>query len=207
MGTETTSPVSSNKRSPYVRVVVFFLILLALPPVALFLDGITDEVGRSELVVVFGTFLQPDQQPKQALKKRLDRTLKLYRKGFVKKILVSGGPVNSGYNQAKEMQKYLMKHGVPKKDIIADWYADTVYSTIKAARLEMKYRKMSSLIIVADYVHVSRAKYTAWRLNVRTSRGVGVVTSFGLYSFGTLYQEVGMCLIALLKNYVDPIMK
>lgn len=86
----------------------------------------------------------------------------LYKQGWAKKIVISGGIANYNYGSypAKELLPELIKLGVKKSDVILDEQSmntrDQAVNIVKLAR-EKKWKK---IILVASHYHQSRAFLT-----------------------------------------------
>ena len=97
---------------------------------------------------------------------RINEAKELYQKGIVKKVLVSG---SSGFlsmnifSEACKMYKYLIKHGIPKEDILVEKKSHNTWENIKLSLelLKSKYngKEISLVLITSDY-HLKRSLAT-----------------------------------------------
>lgn len=123
-------------------------------------------------MVLGGAKMMPD---------RINKALDLYQKGVVKKILVSG---SFGYlsisipSEAHKMFCYLVKHGVPKEDILVEKKSHNTWENIKFSLelLKSKYnlKEISLILITSDY-HLKRSFATL--MNLCPSKNI---TSLGI---------------------------
>lgn len=70
--------------------------------------------------MVYGNTVNEDGTLSQRLKARLDVALEVFQNYKVEKIIVSGAVGKEGHNEAKKMQEYLVKEGIPNEKIFID---------------------------------------------------------------------------------------
>ena len=104
----------------FICLCIMFLVWFAVHIAAIVLDGLNDEISVSDAAVILGNKVEPSGLPSERLKSRLDKGLELYKNGFVKYIIVSGGKGKEGYDEARVMHKYLLANNVPENSIIED---------------------------------------------------------------------------------------
>ncbi len=75
------------------------LLVLAGASLAIVLAGLNDHLHAADLGVVLGSKVNPDGRPSLMLQARLDHALELYRRGYFKLVLVSGGLGREGYDE------------------------------------------------------------------------------------------------------------
>lgn len=117
-----------------------------------------------QAAVVFGAFVFKNGRISNALKRRLQAALDLYRAGKVKKIMVSGDNRRPHNHETKGMTAHLLKEGVPAKDIISDEAGYRTYETCYRAR---NIWNLSAPILVSDHYHLPRAIYLADNLGMK----------------------------------------
>ncbi len=89
--------------------------------------------------------------PEAKAKDRLDAAIKLYEKGLVKRIIVSGD-----VSEADTMTAYLVLKGVPSEDLACDDYAIDTYESL--ARIKEMYQG-GTYYLCTQKMYVNRAKY------------------------------------------------
>jgi vancomycin permeability regulator SanA len=125
-------------------------------------DGLQDKIGKADVAVVLGNSVLEDGSLSSWLQGRVDKALDLYQKGLVKKIFVSGGltkPEDGGWPEGDAMKAYLLKKGLPEKDIIADNKGQNTYLTAKDFIEWNRDQHYQSVIIVSQFYHITRTKY------------------------------------------------
>ena len=133
---------------------VFFAVWFTIHTLYIAADGLNDNIKPADMMVVFGNEVLPTGEPSDRLKARLDKALEIYRKGYSKTIMVSGGVGKEGFDEAEVMKKYLTEHGAGADRILEDNSGTNTFKTAQnAAQL-----KPQSVILVSQYFHITRAK-------------------------------------------------
>jgi vancomycin permeability regulator SanA len=90
------------------RVAMLMLLMAPLALViAILLDGLTDNVAKSDVGIVLGSKVMPDGTPSARLRARLDKADELFQLGMFKSVIVSGGTGKEGRSEARVMADYL----------------------------------------------------------------------------------------------------
>lgn len=121
-------------------------------------DGLTSKPEISDVIVILGSKVDPDGEPSPRLKSRLDQGLALFRSGYGKKIIVSGGIGKEGFDEARVMAGYLAEHGIAKSAILLDSKGNTTFLTARHCKELMQIKGYSSAIVVSQYYHLTRTK-------------------------------------------------
>jgi vancomycin permeability regulator SanA len=145
---------------------LFFLSWVLIHCIVIVIDGLNDNYQKADVALILGNTVKENGELSDRLKARVDKGLELYQKGFVKKIIVSGGLGKEGFYEADEMGKYLLSKGVDKNDIVTDNKASTTYWTAFNYLKIQKDFNFSSVIIVSQYFHISRTRMMLNRLGV-----------------------------------------
>jgi uncharacterized SAM-binding protein YcdF (DUF218 family) len=143
-------------------------VLLALPLVRMLTFGPTRYERPADCAVVFGARVWNDGRPSDALADRVDEGIRLYRRGLVKRLVMSGGvePEN-GLSEAEVMRARAEEEGVPREAILLDEAGvDTARSVRNTARL-MRQEGLGSALVVSHYYHEPRAKMLFDRAGVK----------------------------------------
>jgi len=139
----------------------FILAVLAVGLVAclaITFAGLDDDLHHADLAVVLGNKVQPDGNPSEMLKARLDHTIDLYRQGWFKLILVSGGHGKEGYDEPAVMRHYLEANGIPHDAIFEDNEGYTTWLTAQNTAQFLKAHNLKSVLIVSQYFHMPRCR-------------------------------------------------
>lgn len=144
------------------RVLLVLFVWMLIHATVISYDGLHDKIGQADVAVVLGNSVLEDGSLSSWLQGRVDKALDLYHKGLVKKIFVSGGltkPEDGGWPEGDAMKAYLLKKGLPEKDIIADNKGQNTYLTAKDFIEWNRDQHYQSVIIVSQFYHITRTKY------------------------------------------------
>jgi vancomycin permeability regulator SanA len=167
-------------------------------------DGTHDELGRADLAVVFGNRVEPDGTPSTRLQARLDRALELYRQGWCRFILVSGGLGKEGHNEAVVMQHYLRDHGIPDEHIFLDPDGINTYHTARHTARLMREQGWQGVIAVSQYFHIPRTRLALSRFGIEPVYTAHARLIHWRDGYSIVREVVGWCYYAL-RPYPSPL--
>jgi uncharacterized SAM-binding protein YcdF (DUF218 family) len=129
-----------------------------------------DEARPADAIAVFGA-AEYDGRPSPVLRARLDHALALYRERLAPLVITLGGGGGPGDSEGGVGHDYLLAHGVPENQIIAETQSTNTEES--AARLSAIARenRLNRILAVSDGTHLFRihALCTSMGLNVFTS--------------------------------------
>ncbi|MEV6524591.1 ElyC/SanA/YdcF family protein [Longispora sp. NPDC051575] len=111
-------------------------------------------VPNRPVAIVLGAQVNPDGQPSDFLRARLQLALDLFQAGKVRAILVSGDDGQPEYNEVDPMRAWLIEHGVPQAKVNGDHAGFDTYQSCVRAR---KVFGVTSATVVTQGFHVTRA--------------------------------------------------
>lgn len=121
-------------------------------------------LGTYDVGIVLSGIVQPHQQPADRVymqrgADRLLHALLLYRKGFIKKILITGGNYDPNVTpEAYQLKEVLLLAGVPPEDILVEPRAlNTVENARYSAPLLQKYFPDGRYLLITSAFHMRRA--------------------------------------------------
>ena len=120
--------------------------------------GTTDYRRAATIAVVFGAQVHQNGVPSTSLRDRMDTGIGLFKAGLVKKILVSGGVGDSGYNEALVMRGMAVKAGVPRGDVIVDSNGVNTEATVRDSIPFFDSLPGSQVLAVSQFYHLPRIK-------------------------------------------------
>ena len=123
----------------------------------------TDEIKDVDTIIVLGAKVYDDGRLSLMLKDRLDKTIEVYNKLDIKKVIVSGDSEHKDYDETTKMKEYLINNGIPEESIVVDIYGLSTYDSIY--RLKNVYDVNKTIIITQKY-HLYRALYIANSLGI-----------------------------------------
>ena len=122
-----------------------------------------NDIENIDTIIVLGAKVYDDGRLSLMLKDRLDKTIEVYNKLDIKKIIVSGDSENSDYDETSWMKQYLISNGISEDNIIVDIYGISTYDSMY--RLKNVYGINKSIIITQKY-HLYRSLYIANSLGI-----------------------------------------
>ncbi len=137
-----------------------FLVALGLGVLAggaLVLAGSQDRLVAAEVAVVLGNQVYADARPAPRLAARLDKSLELYRGGYLKTIIVSGGVGKSRVDEAGAMAAYLKARGVPESAIVVDSQGVNTWKTAEFTADYLRRNRLKGVIAVSQAFHLPRS--------------------------------------------------
>ncbi|MCP4138292.1 MAG: hypothetical protein GY754_45440 [bacterium] len=152
---------------------IFFKTLMALILIAIVSAGINlyitsyskkyivkkaNKAPQSYTALVLGAKVYRSGNLSRVLYDRVIKTLELYKSGKVKRILLSGDHGRVNYDEVNNMRKFLIKKGVPGRDIFMDHAGFNTYDSMVRAK---KIFRVNKVIIITQEFHLPRAVYIA----------------------------------------------
>jgi len=157
----------------YTRATKWLLILVGVlggaylfATIYLVTSGLDDVFGRADIALVLDRRVEPQGKPTPRLRARLDRTVELYRAGYLSQIIASGGTSAEGVNEAVVMRDYLVARGIPRENIIVDSNGDTTVASARNAANILRQRNGTGVFVVTQYFHVPRTRLALERFGV-----------------------------------------
>ncbi len=148
-------------------VLLFCAAWFVIHAIFIIVDGLSDDIEKADVIVIFGNKVEENGVPSQRLQNRLERGISLYEQGISPRIIVSGGLGKEGFEETLVMKEYLMDNAVPEETIIVDTEGYDTYQTARNVKEIMEENNMTSIIIVSQYYHITRAKLAFHRFGIR----------------------------------------
>ncbi len=131
-----------------------------------------DAVPGAPVGLVLGAGVNPDGTASTFLTERVSLAARLYRRGTVRALLMSGDNSRAGYDEVGVMSALAESLGVPRTAIVLDHAGFDTYSSCYRARRVFGLRRA---VIVTQPFHLPRALWLCDALGV-ASVGVGTGT-------------------------------
>jgi vancomycin permeability regulator SanA len=133
---------------------------------AMIWSGLTDHLGVADVALVLGNKVNPDGSPSPRLKARLDTTVSLFRGGYFKKVIVSGGTGVEGVPEGTAMKRYLVSQGIPADAVIVDDLGVDTYASAGNTAKIMAGENWKSVLVITQYFHIPRSKLALSRAGI-----------------------------------------
>lgn len=145
------------RRTAVLRTLLSIIAAVGVCALMLAVQGLNDRVFPADAAVVLGNEVYANGTLSPRLKARVDAALGLYRRGTVRKIVVSGGTGKSGVNEAVAMRAYLLGRGVKPDDIVPDPDGVNTRATARFTAAYARERGWERVIAVSQFYHLPRA--------------------------------------------------
>ncbi len=100
-------------------------------------------------------------------KERVNHGIYLYKKGVVKKIILTGGKgENQDISDSDVARNYAIQQGIPLKDLLIEESSEYTYENLTEAKSLMDSLNFSSALIVSDPLHMKRSMELAIATNI-----------------------------------------
>ncbi len=122
--------------------------------------------GTAELpadcAIVFGAAVYGQNLPGPAIKRRVEAAVELYKKGVIKRLILSGGK-GSGVrtSEADVMRALATENGVKGTDITIEDQSHSTWENI--ANTRNLTLDCESVVAISDQYHLARIELLAWR--------------------------------------------
>ena len=152
----------------------------------------TDETKKADAAIIMGAAAYGDK-PSPVFEQRIAHGVELYKKGLVRKLILTGGFGDGAQHAESEVaRRYAIDQGVPQRDLLMENKSRTTLENLQQARDLMKANGLSEALLVSDPMHMERARWmmhdlgvTAWRSPTPTT----LYTSMGARA-GFLIREI-----------------
>lgn len=115
-----------------------------------------DEARPADAIAVFGA-AEYDGRPSPVLRARLDHALELYRRGLAPMVItLGGGDPTDRHSEGGVGHDYLLAHGVPEADIIAETESDNTEQSAERLAVIARANGLRNIVVVSDGTHLFR---------------------------------------------------
>lgn len=116
-----------------------------------------DETRTADVAIILGAAAF-DDGISPVFRERINHGIWLYKNGYVKKIIISGGyGEGNQYSDAYIGYLYAIEQGVPGEDILLEEQSTITEENLKNAKVIMDNNGFTSALIVSDPLHMKRA--------------------------------------------------
>ena len=122
-----------------------------------------------QCIMVLGAGIRNPETPTPMLRDRLDTAVILYEKKVAPKILLTGDNGTRSHNEIHVMLSYMLRKGIPSKDIFCDHAGFSTYDSMYRAKSIFLVKRM---VVVSQTYHLYRSLYLGNKLSI-TAVGVG----------------------------------
>mgnify|MGYP000947005593 FL=1 len=173
------------------------VVTLALA-ISIYSFGKNSKGEKSDCVIVLGCSVY-GETPSPFLQWRIEEGYRLFKEGYARYIIVSGGKgPGENISEAEAMKRYLIDKGVKEKFIIKEDKSKTTMENLVNSRTIMDGRGFSKAIIVSNKYHLKRASLMAQKVGIDASFSGVYVTPYKSHERIGFIREIP----GLLKFYI-----
>lgn len=126
-----------------------------------------DEKKSADAAIILGAAAWY-KRPSPVFEERINHGIWLYRNGYVKKLILTGGKSkNAPFSEAFVARRYALKNQVPPEDIFIEEESLTTRENLQNAKKLMEENHLADAIIVSDPMHMKRAMQIASDLGIK----------------------------------------
>ncbi|NLI91002.1 MAG: YdcF family protein [Peptococcaceae bacterium] len=147
--------------------ILVLAIWFCIHTIVIVIDGLHDQLEKSDVAIVLGNKVESDGQPSKRLQSRLDKAVELYNQKYYSNLIVSGGFGKEGYDEAKVMKEYLIINGIPSDSIITDSMGENTQMTAENSKLIMDSKNLETAMVITQYYHITRCKLILHKVGIK----------------------------------------
>ena len=108
-----------------------------------------------------------DDEPSPVFRERINHSIGLYKDGYIKKIIFTGGKADGKkFSESYVAKKYAESHGVNSKDIFIEEKSKITQENLKFAKEIMIENDLSKALLISDPLHMKRTVLIAKDVNI-----------------------------------------
>lgn len=149
-------------------IVVLGLILVAhlfIMPYGQYIERDIDQLPERDIALVFGGGMENNGEQTVMQKMRVSTAVELYKKGKVKKIMMTGDDGGVRFDETSAMVYYARMSGVPVYDILVDPHG---YRTYESCYREHEVYHLDRVIAISHEFHLPRIMYLCRSFGIDT---------------------------------------
>ena len=141
--------------------IVVFFTYIAVNTISILRFSCYDQKREAEVAIVLGAATH-DGKVSPVYQERLNHGIRLYKDGYVKKLIVTGG-VGEGneLSDAYVAKEYAISQGIPEKDILTEDTSTITQENLGNSKVLLDENGYENAIIVSDPLHMKRAMLLA----------------------------------------------
>jgi len=185
-----------------VKYLVFigFLIIIFIE-VDVIIFGIKSKPSESDCIIVLGCQVK-GIYPSPFLQARLNDGIRLYKEGYGKYIIVSGGKgAGEDITEAVAMKNFLLDKGIDKNKIVMEDQSRNTMENLDFSKKVMEGKGFKTAVVVSNKYHLKRVSLMSKRLKMNTSYYGVFVSQYRFTEYKGYVREVlGVLKFLVLKK-------
>lgn len=141
--------------------IVSIILYIVLNIISICVFSTKDQKCKSDVAIILGASTY-NGKVSPVYQERINHGIILYKNGYVKKIIVTGG-LGAGNIEcdAYAAKQYAISQGIPEADILTEDMSTITQENLYNSKLIMEKLKLDTAIIVSDPLHMRRAMLLA----------------------------------------------
>ncbi|AEJ43998.1 YdcF family protein [Alicyclobacillus acidocaldarius] len=167
-------------------------------------EGRSQRPVPSDVGVVLGAYTN-GFEPSHPLAARLRTAIALYRQGYIRAIIVSGGQGdNETVSEARSMKRFLVMNGIPPEVVHEEQMSTNTWENLYHSSAIMGHRGYRTAVIITSDYHLPRALAVARMMGMEAT-GCGAASTKG--EFRAAVREVFAHIDYMLRGRQAPFWK
>ncbi|MFN6564602.1 MAG: YdcF family protein [Nostoc sp. ChiSLP01] len=149
-----------------VALISALLVAIASTASSIYLYGSSSNNIKADAAIVLGAAVW-GEEPSPVFRERINHAINLYKNGFVKTIVFTGG-VGQSHEPAEAIvgKNYAISQQVKAADILTETQSRTTHQNLKNALEVANAHQLTKFLIVSDPLHMKRAVLMARNLGM-----------------------------------------
>lgn len=188
----------SRVKKIIIDIILFGIILTLILGMNIYLFAKNSKTEKSDCIIILGCSVY-GETPSPFLQWRIEEGYRLYKKGYGKYILASGGKgPGENISEAEAMKRYLISKGVKEEYIIKEDKSTTTMENLKNCKKMMEKKGLKNAIVVSNKYHLKRALLMTKKVGIESSFSGVYVAPYKKHEIYGFIREIP----ALLKFYI-----
>lgn len=169
------------------------IVLLVLTEAFIFSTDFFNKPQKSDAIIVLGCKVN-GENPTRFLYERTMLASKLYKEGYAKYIILSGGKGHGeNISEAECMRRILINEGIEDDKLILEDKSTNTYENLVNSKRIIDDRNFEDVLIVSNKFHLRRAKMISGKLDLKASfSGVFVKDKWYTEVYGGMREILGL---------------
>jgi len=181
-------------------VLIGFLIMIFIE-VDIIIFSFKSKPTASDCIIVLGCQVK-GTYPSPFLQARLNDGISLYKEGYGKYIIVSGGKgPGEDITEAMDMKNFLLGKGIDKNKIVMEDQSRNTMENLAFSKKVMESKGFKTAVVVSNKYHLKRVSLMSKRLGMNTSYSGVFVSQYKFTEYKGYVREVlGVIKFLILKK-------
>lgn len=176
------------------RIIKYLVLIGLLIVIFIQVDVITFSIKSkpkaSDCIIILGCQVK-GIYPSPFLQARLNEGVKLYKEGYGKYIIVSGGKgPGEAITEAEAMKKFLLSKGIDENKIVMEEKSINTMENLTFSKKVMESKGFETALVVSNKFHLKRASLMSKRLQMKASYSGVFVSQYKFTEYKGYVREV-----------------